>query len=167
MPGFPSLGNFSTLLFAGCILLAAAGSSAGQKADDEKKPAPEKVDWETAPQRKAPPGADELHRLRIARYNAALEELQARDQELTFGTRSDTGLVLSVGDRLREAALALSNTPAERILVLQQAVDYGKSIERMMDAKMDAGTAKVADCAMARYWRLDAEIRLLEEKGKK
>ena len=164
---FSSVRNVTTLLFAGCILLAAAGPLAGQKADDENNALPEnKGYWATVPQRKVPPGADELLRLRIARYNAALEELQALDQQMLAG-RILKEFALDAGDRLRESALALCNTPAERILVLQQAVDYGKDMEKIAEAKLDAGTVSVADYAMVRYWRLDAEIRLLQEKGKK
>ena len=82
MPAFPSLRTFQSLLFVACGLLANAGASVGQNVHEDKKPAAKGTAWDTALPRKAAPGDDELQRLRIARYNAALEEYQARVRNL-------------------------------------------------------------------------------------
>jgi hypothetical protein len=168
MSALPSLRTFPGLLCVGCTLLAIAGPSVGQNAAKT-------TGWDTAPPRKAAPGDDELQRLRIDRYNAALEEFQARRQEFPAG-RFETDLQLHAGDRLWKSALALSVTPAERVVIHQHAVDFAKSLEEGLQVKLKEQEEKkvdplaykvtTRDCAQARGWRLNAEERLLEEKQK-
>jgi hypothetical protein len=119
----------------------------------------------SAEPRKPAPGADELQKLLIARNNAALTELQARGQELQAG-RITLDVLLDAARRWRDSALELSEKPAEQMAIRAQILDLAQYIEAVHEAKVNAGTAKIADMAMARYFRIDAEIQLLKLKQK-
>jgi hypothetical protein len=143
-----------------CVLFTGMATSAvGQPADEQV------LSLANAALREALPGADQLERLRVDRYNCAAQELAARYQELLAG-RITLGTLLEAADRVRDSALALNLGPTERIRVHQQAVEFGRDIEKMFMGKITCGTARIADIAHARYWELDAEVRLQEEKRK-
>jgi hypothetical protein len=117
----------------------------------------------SAEPRKPAPGADALQKLLIARNNAALTELQARGQELMAG-RITTDVLFDAVRRWCDSALELSDKPADQMVVREQTLELTRYIEAVLDAKLAAGTAKVADMEMAHYYRLDAEIQLLKAK---
>lgn len=160
MPRFSSLKAVAAVLFAGCVLLVGDNRSFGQNPEVEKPPI-----WSTLPQREVTANDDELRSARILRYNAALREVEVRLQELEAG-RITPDVVLAAGDRMRASALALCTSREERLVVHEQAVDFGKAFGKRFREKT-AGVARVADLAMTRQWLADAEVRLLEEKQNK
>jgi hypothetical protein len=139
MARLTNLRNLLALLFVGPIVVIASnfvGAKNDDKKSDEKKPDPHVLAWDKATARNAVPGDDELQRLRIARYNAALVEFKAHRQELLAG-RVTPDEQLPCADRLRESALALSRTRAERIVIHEQAVEFGKSVEHDTKANFE------------------------------
>ncbi len=119
----------------------------------------------SAEPRKPAPGADELQKLLIARNNAALIELQARGQELMAG-RVSVDEVVDAAVRWRDSALELSEKPADQMVIHQQTLEVARYLDTICDAKLNAGTIRVADVQKSHYFRLDAEIRLLKAKQK-
>jgi hypothetical protein len=121
--------------------------------------------WMSVEPRKTTPGDDELRKLLVARYNAALAELKIRTQELLTG-RLDVVTLSEVARHLLDAELELATKPAEQLLAHERALEYAHSIEDIAQAKFQAGTAKPADVERAHYYALDAEIQLLKTRRK-
>jgi hypothetical protein len=68
-------------------------------------------------------------------------------------------------DRLVDVELELAKNKDERIAIRQRQVDFCRSIEKITQARHDAGTVSTADLLDAKDFRLNAEIQLLREKG--
>jgi hypothetical protein len=129
--------------------------------------AQEPPDVFSAEPRKPAPGADEREKLLIARNNAALAELQAwaKQQELMTG-RVLKELPFDAVGRWRDSALELSDKPADQLVIRLQILKIARDFEAVLEAKEKAGTAKISDVEMARYFRIDAEIQVLKSKQK-
>ncbi len=158
--------NRWVFLFLGVLAVSVAG--AGQPPVPPRPTGEGKgAGWMSAEPRKSAPGDDDLRKLLVARYNAALAVVQARDQELSTGGRVEVVAALSKAARhLLDAELELADNPAEQLLAYGRALKYARSVERMLEARREAGTATLADVERAHYHALDAEIQLLKAKRK-
>jgi hypothetical protein len=147
----------TTLLLA-ALLGAAAPDQPAARAQDEEVKAPSIL---TGKRLKAAAGDDELRRLLKERYNAALDEANAHWQQFLAGREPQEQLVGCFG-RLRDAGLPVHEKVADRLAFQQAYVDLLREVEKISQAKYDAGRVPVAELYHARYLRLDAEIRLLQ-----
>jgi hypothetical protein len=111
------------------------------------------------------PGDDELRKLLIARYNAAVAEMAARFKEFQAGHCS----LESMADAARHivnSGLELSDKPAEQLELREKFLELEKEIEKIAQARFEAGRIPPADLERARYERLDAEVQVLKAKRK-
>jgi hypothetical protein len=145
-----------TLILAALVLLGAA--AVGRAADEDKLPAV----LDNKPLEPAK-GDDEERKLLKERYNAALRELQSRF--LIFEAGKGTLETLSdAAKRVLDSELELCVKPAERIGVREKYLELARVAEKVQQARRDAGNASIADLEQARYFRIDAELKLLREK---
>src|SRR5262245_4878369 len=114
---------------------------------------------------KPAPGDDELRKLLIARYNAAVAEMEARVQEFRTG-RGAVDDFLGVARRLLDSGLALSDNPAERLALREKFLAFAIELEKMQKARFEAARIGPAELDSARYLRLDAEVQVLQAKRK-
>jgi hypothetical protein len=105
-------------------------------------------------------GDDELHRLLIERYDAALSALHEYQQLFVAGVGGVSDVCASARI-VCDAQLALVETPDEQLQVLRQYVAFAKSVEKDTKIGITAPALAPAWSAQARELRLDAEIRLL------
>jgi hypothetical protein len=112
---------------------------------------------------KADPKDDELRKLQIERYNAALEELQALSQKVVNGSKSP-GSYFDAGKRVVESGLEIYDKPQDRITLLTDYVELAKDTEKVFKAQLEAGRMAADVYHQARYYRLDAEMQLLKAK---
>jgi hypothetical protein len=145
------------------VSVAGAGAlEAAQSPTGEGK----KSGWMSAEPRKTAPGDDNLRKLLVARYNAALAVVQAKEMELSTGRIEVVAALAEAARHLLDAELELADNPAEQLLAYERALEYARSVERMLEARREAGTATLADVERAHYHALDAEIQLLKARRK-
>jgi hypothetical protein len=145
-----------TLILAALAVLGAA--AVGRAADDDKLPAV----LDNKPLEPAK-GDDEERKLLKERYNAALRELQARFHVFEAGMGALETL-FDAAKRVLDSELELCLKPAERVGVREKYLELARAVEKIQQARFDAGRAGVADVEQARYLRLDAELQLLRAK---
>ena len=97
-----------------------------------------------------------IARLQQEKYNAALRELQAR-AALRRGGKGSLVDLISAANRLLESEL---DTSKKRLLVHFR---FAQGLEREVFEKVQGGIDNTAALELARYHRLDLEIRLLDE----
>jgi hypothetical protein len=106
---------------------------------------------------------DDMRKLRVDRYNAALEMVRWRYKK----DRNDLRDVSDLYDQfafLREARLDLCKTPAERIAVLEQFLEVAKEYEGNLQVAAKVDQWSNLDLQRARYGRLGLEIKQLEAR---
>jgi hypothetical protein len=69
--------------------------------------------------------------------------------------------------RVAEARLELAQTAKERIAILEASVSYACEVERKAKTNNNRGRTSSNDYSLAKYNRLDLEIRLEKEKARK
>jgi hypothetical protein len=97
--------------------------------------------------------------LRRARVEAAKEELHWRLVQFWAG-KVTLEFLFDAARRLREAELALDDTPARRITTLEQNWLQLRAIERINQLQYDAARAGIIVLAGSQHARLDAELAL-------
>jgi len=141
-----------------------AGGAAEPRPDDEPK------EFEVALLKMKPletgPRDDDLYKLMAERFNAALAEVQSAHQRVVAGQIGPDGL-FEATSRLKHAGLEVFADPKQRIKLLEDFVELAKEVERITDARQQAGRATVEEMQRVRYYRLDAEIALLRLKREK
>jgi hypothetical protein len=108
-------------------------------------------------------GDDDLRKLQVGRYNAALGMIKWRSKKY----RNELGDIHEWYDEfafLRDARLDLCRTPAERIVFLEHALEVAKENERNMELAARVDEWANADLELARYGRLGDEIALLKAR---
>jgi hypothetical protein len=110
-------------------------------------------------------GDSTLRKLQKERHNAAVRMLQERIEEYQKEIR-DITYVFEAAKLVAEAKLALAETQAERVAVLEQTLEVARLIESRLKERLERGLGSRADFELATYSRLSVEIRLLEEKKK-
>ena len=108
-------------------------------------------------------GDDELRKLQVGRYNAALEVLKWRYRKYQNNLR-DMQELYNQFQFLREARLHLCRTPAERIVVLEQGLEIAREAERNNAIAASVDEWSNADLQLTRYGRLGLEILLLKAR---
>lgn len=100
------------------------------------------------------------------RRNAALTASRVRYEKYCAGAQDTTlFMTLRALQRLLDAELALSDSPAERVAAHEVYWDYMRSLEYIVHSKYRVGRVSLADYAQAIYMRLDAEIQLAEARA--
>jgi hypothetical protein len=117
----------------------------------------------TAEPLKEDPRDDELRKLLKARYNEVVGEVKGLYQ-LYMAGRGSIDIFAEAGQRLVQAGLELYDKPAEKVTLLTQYLELTKEVEKLAQARHDAGQVFVTEIHRARYQRLDAEIQLLRAK---
>jgi hypothetical protein len=97
------------------------------------------------------------------RREAAREGYRARAEEFLAG-RGTLDLLLQALRQLTEADLAVDPNPPERAAALESSWAQAWEIEKINEARYDAGRVPVADLLATRYVRLDAEVRWLQAR---
>ena len=108
-------------------------------------------------------GDDDLRKLQVGRYNAALGMVKWRYKSYRNELR-DLHELYDQFAFLREARLDLCRTPAERIVVLEQFLEIAKEYEGNIEIAVTVSEGVNADLERARYARLGLEIALLKAR---
>jgi hypothetical protein len=96
------------------------------------------------------------------RYDTARNEVEARKQELLAGRITTDVLLEACQDQFR--AKRDLGGEANLLSALEILWQHARANESILQAKLDAGTAKVADLAQARAMRLEIESTLLRAR---
>lgn len=105
-------------------------------------------------------GDDQLQWLLKQRHNAVLTALDARFKEWIAG-RGTLGFLLRDGELLRKARLELCVSDKERLVVLQQYLDWTQAVEMLTHARYCQGRVNISDWKETQYYLLDADIENL------
>jgi hypothetical protein len=119
----------------------------------------------TAKPLQAGPGDDDLRKLLIARYNAAVAEAAGRIQEFQTG-HCNLEAMAGVARRLVDSGLELRDKAADQVTLREQFLELAKEIEKIVQVRFEAGRISPADLELAHYERLDAEIQVLKARRK-
>jgi hypothetical protein len=107
------------------------------------------------------PGDDELRKLLIARYNAAVAETRVHYRAFV-AKRLTVADFADVARHVVDSGLELSDKPADQVALRGQFLQLAKEIERIEKERVDAGLDALPALLSARYVRLDAEVQLLK-----
>jgi hypothetical protein len=110
--------------------------------------------------RKPAPGDGELRRLLIARRNAAVAEMRILARDYGDPPRPDENGLTEAVYKVVISELDLAEGRADQVAVLEQYVDFLRSVEHLVERQMRARTSTPLALERARYQRLDAEIWL-------
>ena len=108
-------------------------------------------------------GDDELRKLQVGRYNAALEMIKWHYKKYRNNLRDIHELYEQFAS-LSEARLDVCKTPAERIVALEPFLEIAKEAERNFAIVARVDEWSNADLERARYVRLGFEIALLKAR---
>jgi hypothetical protein len=111
--------------------------------------------------------ADELRKLLIARYNAAVAEMQMRHKLFQTGNDKefDPEALSRAANRILRAALELAKSPQEKVRAYELHLELARFAQDMEEARQRAGAGgSPIRVEVARYNRLDAEIKLLRAR---
>jgi hypothetical protein len=108
-------------------------------------------------------GADDLRKLQVARYNAALEMIKWRYKKYQTDLR-DVDDLHEQFTLLRDARLDLCTSPAERIAALEKFLEIAREYENNMAIAAKVDQWANADLERAHYGRLGLEISLLKAR---
>ena len=112
------------------------------------------------------PGDDETQRILKERFNAALRSVELYHWQYQVGTTT-LGNVLAAGRILLDAKLALAKKPQEQVRIREQYLEFTTYCWKEAKAKLEIGGVTnftPVDEAQAREARLDAELKLLQER---
>ncbi len=107
--------------------------------------------------------SDDLRQLIRARYNAVLEEVRGRYQQVRDGS-GNLGQLLEAYRRLLAAGVAAADSGKNRLLFLEEFVELTRDAERLAASLTRAGVQRATEAAQARYLRLDAQIQLIRAR---
>jgi len=100
-----------------------------------------------------------------AKLKAAQLAWQSQLQRFVAG-RAVTDFVIDSGKRLLEAELELAKTPAAVLAAHEKYWASLYELEQMSKARFDAGRIDIGDYAETKYYRLDAELKLVRLQAK-
>lgn len=113
---------------------------------------------------KPDPKDDELKKLLKERFNAALDEVEARYRMLVSGMVITLDVLPDAQRRLVIAGLELREEPADKIELLKNNVEVARAIEKLIQGRAELRRARTTELYRATHFRLDAEIELLRAK---
>jgi outer membrane protein TolC len=143
------------LVLAAAVLVLTGGRLAAQDEKGIPRIDPVKIDQ----------ADDELTKLRKERFNAATAVLDFRGREFTAG-RGTLDILLEAMDMVAQAQAALSNDPKQHLATLEKVLEVAREVDKINEARFNAGRISVADQQQSRYKRLDYEIRVAELKAR-
>jgi hypothetical protein len=112
-------------------------------------------------------GRADLRDLAQARRDAARVGFQERYEKYLQGAQDATlDVLLEASRQLLEVELGLHDDPAEQVAALERYWGIMRAAENVAGAKYASGRVSLADYAQAKYYRLGAEIRLLQARAK-
>jgi hypothetical protein len=104
-----------------------------------------------------------LRKLLVARFNAAVAEVQSLHEEYTAGKiRLDE--MFDATRRVLDSDQELYDRPADRLRLLEQYLEVAREVERIAELRHEGGKSPASERERARYYRLDAEIRVLRAR---
>ncbi len=106
-----------------------------------------------------------LRDLRLAKLAAARETADARMKEFLAG-RGTLDFLMASSRQMLEAEQDVSTTPTERVAALERHWQRMRLIEEINRVRYDAGRIPIQDYSDCKYYRLQAEIWLIEARGK-
>lgn len=112
----------------------------------------------------ASPGDDELKTLLKARYGAAVGEVNVLYQYWVIGNLASDRLHDAILNRLIPSRLALCATTAERVTVLERALQIARQVEDVAKRREEVGVGTRAELPLAQYQRIEIEIQLLRAR---
>jgi len=114
-------------------------------------------------------GDSEVQKLKKERFAAALEELKLGARFLNQGSWDTTALyaVLETGERMVDCYSSVVPAAADRVALLTDYVEYTKFIENILQNRFEAGSLRKQDLLRGKWYRLDAECRLVVAKDQK
>jgi hypothetical protein len=105
---------------------------------------------------------DELRKLQIDQFNAALGELKV-EWEFIFGGKNLPSFgMLECASRFVQCGLELHDKPKDRIALLTDYLEMAKLVEEVYGGGREGEAAAGPGVHQARYFRIDAEIQLLK-----
>lgn len=110
-------------------------------------------------------GDDELRKLLIARYNAAVSEIKAVEAIYKVGA-TDFGNIYRSAGRVHAAAMELLDKPEDQIALLKIKLENAKHSEAWVKSRYIYQSIGPDAMHRATYLRLDTEIELLRAKRK-
>ena len=112
-------------------------------------------------------GDDQIRKLRIARYNAAISKARTRFAPEGLPLIYSVGVTDQAVLRLFEAELALADNADKRMKACENCLEAAKYLEEFVGKSVASGAknTSTADLDACRYLRITAEIRLLDEKA--
>jgi hypothetical protein len=113
----------------------------------------------------ADPTDELLLRLKKERYRAVRREFEGRLNLFAAGSaRGSIDELCSCLDRFRDAECALIEKPVDRLPTYELMAQIAQGLEAAAKARFDAGEMSISDFEQCRYYRLDAQIKLMELK---
>ena len=97
-----------------------------------------------------------------SRLDAARNVFQSNLQKLQNGEATTNEGALSWSEQLVNAELAMSNKRPDRVAALKAHLERAKELEKIATTYVKAGQGRELDVQGAIYFRIDAEIRLLQ-----
>jgi hypothetical protein len=104
-----------------------------------------------------------LRKLLVARFNAAVAEVQSLHEEYTAG-RIRVDEMFDAARRGLDSGQELYERPADRLRLFEQSLEVAREVERIAEARHGGGKSPASERERARYHRLDAEIRVLRNR---
>jgi RNA polymerase sigma factor (sigma-70 family) len=153
------------LLGAGVGVLARQGQEGAPPAGGQAAaPAPDDKKKEEPPADKAK-ADDEIKALLKARADTAETVVNARYQEFVAG-RGTLDILLRYSEKRLEAELEQTDKKEEQLAALKKHLELMQEIEKINQARFDAGRVSIADLAASQLARIEAELRLARAKAK-
>ena len=100
------------------------------------------------------------------RVDAAQQVFEQDLQRLKAGVLADDGQLSRWSERWLEAELALKTNPAARIAALEAHLQRAKEVEKIATQYAQTGQGQVSAAQAARYFRTEAELRMLQERAR-
>ena len=102
---------------------------------------------------------------RRQRANCAISTVRECHKEFRVG-RGDSDYMYFASKRARDARLDLADSAEAKMDILNEYLDFTKSIEKFNQARFDAQAIEQQSLERSRYERLSAEIELMKAKRK-
>ena len=141
-----------------------AGPAQDPKADTERAKEPRSRD-DFEERRAAIEIQRKLQPLMEKRLEAVKEQIQARVEEFLVG-KITIETLFGVSHDLLKAQQEMSDTPVDRLRMLEMHFQRMKTMHEVTDTRFKAGKTSIAEHAQAAYFRYDAEIALERYKAK-
>jgi RNA polymerase sigma factor (sigma-70 family) len=138
--------------------LCAAGAGILSRAPHAAQPEP-------APAQKAD-GGQKLKDLRAKRLDAVRKEFEGEKEWFLAGKITDYALIFDVSNRLLATELNMADSRAARIAILQGHLSRMQELDKAIQSKFEVKIIRPSQAALGEFYRLDAEIRLEQEKAK-